>query len=65
MTDIDMRLSELQAELLNLASSKADYEKVGDQIYRLHEEKQNLQLESASWVDLKKRISDMAEFLRE
>ena len=44
---IDKQLSELQAELLKLASSKADYEKVGDEIYRLRDEKQKLQLESA------------------
>jgi hypothetical protein len=37
---------------LKLASSKADYEKVGDEIYRLREEKQKVQLESAGRDDL-------------
>jgi site-specific DNA recombinase len=62
---IDARLQELQTELLKLASSKADYEKVGDEIYRLREEKQKLQLESAGRDEVKKRISDMNTFLLE
>ena len=64
LESIDKRLSELQAELLKLASSKADYEKVGDEIYRLREEKQKLQLESAGRDEVKKRIADMGTFLR-
>ena len=50
---------------MKLASSKADYEDVADEIYRLREEKQKVQLESAGRDDLKKRISDMNIFLRE
>lgn len=65
LTNIDKRLEELQAELLKLASSKADYEDVADEIYRMREEKQKLQLESAGRDELKKRISDMGTFLRE
>jgi len=65
LESIDKRLSELQAELLSLASSKADYEKVGNEIYRLRDEKQKLQLESAGRDEVKKRISDMNNFLRE
>lgn len=63
--DIDKRLSELQAELLKLATSNADYEKVGNEIYRLRDEKQKLQLESANRDEIKKRIADMDTFLRE
>lgn len=62
---IDKRLTELQAELLKLASSKADYEKVGDEIYSLREEKQKAQVESAGRDELRKRIDDMSTFLRE
>ena len=65
LAGIDMRLQELQAELLKLASTKADYEKVGDEIYRLREEKQKVQLESAGRDEVKKRIADMGTFLRE
>ena len=61
---IDKRLEELQTELLKLASSKADYEDVADEIYRLREEKQNAQLENVGRDELKKRISDMGDFLK-
>ncbi|MZQ97669.1 MAG: hypothetical protein GT601_08325 [Acidaminobacter sp.] len=62
---IDKRLTELQAELLKLASSKADYQKVGDEIYRLHEEKQKAQVENLGRDELQKRIADMSAFLQE
>ncbi len=50
---------------MKLATSNADYEKVGNEIYHLREEKQKLQLESAGRDEQKKRISDMGTFLRE
>ena len=65
LTAIDKRLTELQAELLKLASSKADYEKVGDEIYRLREEKQKAQVENLGRDELQKRITDMSAFLQE
>lgn len=65
LSAIDKRLTELQAELLKLASSKADYEKVGDEIYRLREEKQKAQFENFGWDELQKRITDMSAFLQE
>lgn len=65
LAGIDKRLEELQIELLKLASSKADYEDVADEIYRLREEKQKEQLESVGRDEVKKRISDMDSFLRE
>jgi site-specific DNA recombinase len=51
-------------ELLKLASSNADYEKVGDEIYRLRDQKQELQVENANRDELKKRIADMSTFLK-
>ena len=65
LTAIDKRLTELQAELLKLASSKADYEKVGDEIYRLRDEKQKAQVENLGRDELQKRITDMSAFLKE
>lgn len=65
LTAIDKRLAELQAELLKLASSKADYEKVGDEIYRLREEKQKAQVENLGRYELQKRITDMSTFLQD
>ncbi len=64
LSDIDKRLAELQSELVKLASSKADYEEIGNEIYRLRDEKQKLQLESAGRDELKNRITDMGTFLR-
>ena len=46
LATIDKRLEELQTELLKLASSKADCEDVADEIYRLREEKQKVQLDN-------------------
>jgi len=51
-------------ELLKLASSNADYEKVGDEIYRLRDQKQELQVENANRDELKKRMADMSTFLK-
>jgi len=65
LADTDERLEKLQAELLKLASSKTDYEDVAEEIYRLRENKQNLQLKSAGRDEVKKRIADMVTFLRE
>jgi hypothetical protein len=65
LAGIDKRLEELQTQLLMLASSKADYEDVADEIYRLREQKQKAQVESAGRDELRKRIDDMRTFLRE
>jgi site-specific DNA recombinase len=64
LVDIDNRLEELQTELLKLASSNADYDKVGDEIHRLRDQKQKMQLESANRDELKKRMADMSAFLK-
>ena len=64
LADIDKRLEELQTELLKLATSNADYDKVGDEIHHLRDQKQKLLLESANRDELKKRIADMSTFLK-
>jgi len=63
LADIDKRLEELQAELLKLATSHADYDKVGEEIHRLRDEKQKLLLENANREEIKKRIEEMREFM--
>lgn len=65
LADIDKRLAELQSELVKLASSKADYEKVGNEIYRLRDEKQKVQMDNINREEVKKRIAEMDAFLRE
>jgi len=47
-----------------LATSNADYEKVGDEIHRLRDQKQKLLLENANRDELKKRMDDMSTFLK-
>jgi len=64
LADIDKRLEELQKELLKLATSNTDYDKVGDEIHRLRDQKQKLLLESANRDELNKRIADMSTFLK-
>jgi site-specific DNA recombinase len=65
ITDIDNQLQKLQTQLLKLASSKADYEDVAEEIYRLREQKQKAQVENAGRDERRKRIADMSAFLRE
>jgi len=65
LADIDKRLEELQTELLKLATSNADYEKVGEEIHHLRDKKQKLLLENVNHEELKKRIADMSTFLKE
>ena len=64
LVDIEKRLEELQTQLLKLANSKADYEDVADEIYRLREQKQKLQVENAGRDELRKRMADMSAFLQ-
>ena len=64
LADIDKRLEELQTELPKLATSNADYDKVGEEIHHLRDQKQKLLLESANRDELKKRIADMSTFLK-
>jgi len=64
LAGIDARLQELQMELVKLANSKAEYDKVGDEIYRLRDQKQKLQVENANRDELKRRMADMSTFLK-
>jgi len=62
--DFDEKLEELQKELLNLANSKADYNNVADEIYRLRDLKQNTQVQNAERQGKRQRIEEMTEFLK-
>ncbi|OIJ17345.1 recombinase family protein [Anaerobacillus alkalilacustris] len=63
--DIDEKLDKLQKELLRLANSKADYEEVADEIYRLRELKQRALVENAEREGKRQRIEEMTAFLNE
>jgi len=60
---INAKLEELQKELLRLANSKKDYNSVADEIDHLRELKQKALTESAEQEGLKKRITEMRDFL--
>ena len=69
MIAIGKHRSKLNAALPNTwydppGNSKVEYDKVGDEIYRLREEKQKVQLDNVGRDELKKRITDMSDFLR-
>ena len=64
LADIDKRLEDLQKELLKLATSNANYDKVGDEIHHLRDQKQKLLLNNANRDELKKRMTDMSTFLK-
>ena len=61
---LDEKLDELQNELLRLANSKADYENVANEIYRLRELKQNTLDNNAVWQGKRQRIEEMHQFLQ-
>ena len=60
-----IRESELQKELLKVANAKGNYDSIVNEIYSLREAKQNVQVESAEREGMKKRISEMQQFLAE
>lgn len=49
---------------MKLATSNTDYDKVGDEIHQLRDQKQKLQVENVNRDELKKRIADMSSFLK-
>lgn len=63
--DINAKLKALQNELLRLANTKEDYEKVADEIYCLRELKQNTLIGNAEREGKRQRIDEMTEFLHE
>ncbi len=65
LSEIDSRLEELQKELLKVANSKGNYDAIADEIYRLREVRQNTLMENVEREGMKKRISEMQQFLSE
>lgn len=65
MESINVKLEELQKELLKRANAKKDYNNLADEIDRLRKQKQNAMAENAEREGLKQRIAVMQEFLAE
>ena len=64
LATIDTRLEELQTQLVKLASSKAGYDDVAEEIYHLREQKQQALAKNANQDEIRSRIEDMAAFLK-
>jgi site-specific DNA recombinase len=60
---IDVRLVDLQKELLQLASSGSQYMGVANEICKLREEKQSVLSQTADLQTKRQRIAKMTEFL--
>ncbi len=63
--EIDKRLTELQQELINLASRKEDYNDIADEIFRLREMKQKNFTDTAVRDEQVKRINELTEFIQQ
>jgi site-specific DNA recombinase len=61
--DIDKRLEELQAELIQLANSKETYDNIVNEIYRLRDLRQETLSRNALRQDKRDRIAEMTDFL--
>lgn len=65
ISEIDGRLKDIQAKIVKQASSKENCDELGEEVFRLREEKQRQQMESAGRDELRNRIAEMSVFLRE
>ena len=63
LSEIDSRSEELQKEVLKVANSKGNYDAIADEIYHLREIRQNALVGKAEREGMKKRISEMQQFL--
>src|SRR5450756_1800088 len=61
--DIAVKLGTLQDEIMQLASSKSDYDNLAAEIHRLRSIKQEAQEHNAQRQTKRQRISEMTEFL--
>ena len=57
--EIEIRLNDLQQELLRLVNAKADYPKVANEVYHLREFKQNILAENVEREGKRERIEEM------
>ena len=61
---IDEDLHAKQKELVQMANSKDDYERIADEIYHLREKKQELMIENATREEKRRRWADIQSFLK-
>ena len=61
---IDAHLMELQQELLKLANARQNYDALADEIDELRAEKEDLFLQETNKDDIRQRMSDMVNYLK-
>ena len=61
---IDEQLMELQKELLQKANNKEAYDEIADQIFRLREQREKVQVSKSSQAEYKKRIKELQFFIK-
>lgn len=64
LDEVEIKLEELQQELLKKANSKQNYDELVQEIMDLREKKQNVMVESAEKNGFKKRITELEEYLQ-
>lgn len=63
LEQINERLLKLQDELVKLATKKQEYSETADEIFRLQEDKQKLQLQDVDREEQKTRMKNLSEFI--
>lgn len=63
VNEIDIRMEELQKELLKRANSKENYNEIAEEIYKLREDRHNALIEQAERKGSKQKLEEMEEFL--
>lgn len=61
----DRAFKRAEKELFKVANSKGNYDAIADEIYSLREVRQNALVENAEREGMKKRISEIQQFLSE
>ena len=64
VAEIDVRLLELQQELLKLANAKKNYDDIADVIDELREQKEELLLQEANKDSIRQRMAEMVTYLQ-
>ena len=63
IAEIDNQLDRLQTEVLKKANARQDFDKIGDEIERLRDQKQKLLLEDAQNIALQQQVEYLGSFL--
>ena len=65
VVEIDNQIKEKEKTLINLITTKQNYDELGDEIIRLREQKRQLQLKDANANGEQEKIAELETFLNE